>query len=107
VLESRVLVAVGLASYSLFLWHYPILWWLRDHGLTLGGGWGALLINVVIVGAIAGALSALTYRYVELPALRRKRSTRVAPVPAPQPDFPEPEAAPVLVSGADAPIRMP
>jgi peptidoglycan/LPS O-acetylase OafA/YrhL len=76
VLEARVLVAVGLASYSLFLWHYPIIRWLRDHGVTLGGGWGALLANVAIVAAVAGALSALTYRLVELPALRRKRSTR-------------------------------
>jgi peptidoglycan/LPS O-acetylase OafA/YrhL len=80
VLESRAFVAVGLASYSLFLWHYPLISWLRENGLTLGGGWGDLLINVAIVAVVAGALSALTYRYVELPALRRKRSTR-APTP--------------------------
>jgi peptidoglycan/LPS O-acetylase OafA/YrhL len=78
VLESRAFVAAGLVSYSLFLWHYPVIWWLRNHGLTLGGGWGDLLINVAIVMAVAGALSTLTYRYVELPALARKRSTRVS-----------------------------
>jgi peptidoglycan/LPS O-acetylase OafA/YrhL len=81
VLECRAFVAVGLASYSLFLWHYPIIWWLRDRGLTLGGGWGDLLVNVAIVAVLVGALSALTYRYVELPALRRKRSTRASLAP--------------------------
>jgi peptidoglycan/LPS O-acetylase OafA/YrhL len=79
ILESPAFVAVGMASYSLFLWHYPVIWWLRDHGLTLGGGWGDLLINVAIVAVVAGALSTLTYRYVELPALARKRSTRLSP----------------------------
>lgn len=74
-LEARPLVAVGLASYSLFLWHHPVILWLTNHGLTLGGP-GGLLVNFVVVGSIAGALSALTYLFVELPALRRKRSTR-------------------------------
>ena len=34
VLDSRVLTAIGVASYSLFLWHEPIAWWLRNQGLT-------------------------------------------------------------------------
>jgi peptidoglycan/LPS O-acetylase OafA/YrhL len=84
-LESRALVAVGVVSYSLFLWHFPVISWLQSHGLTLGGGWGALLLNLIEASLVTGALSALTYRYVERPALRRKRSTRttdVAPAPA-------------------------
>jgi len=79
-LEARPLVAVGLASYSLFLWHHPVISWLVKHNLTLGGPAG-LLVNLVVVGAIAGALSGLTYVFVELPALRRKRSTRRPPEP--------------------------
>jgi peptidoglycan/LPS O-acetylase OafA/YrhL len=84
-LESWALVAVGVVSYSLFLWHFPVISWLQSHGLTLGGGWGALLLNLIEASLVTGALSALTYRYVERPALRRKRSTRttdVAPAPA-------------------------
>jgi peptidoglycan/LPS O-acetylase OafA/YrhL len=100
VLESRVVVAVGLASYSLFLWHYPIIAWLRDHGLTLGGGWGDLLVNVAIVAVPAGTLSALTYRYVERPALRRKRSTRASLAPAGKP-LTERGADPALTPAAD------
>jgi peptidoglycan/LPS O-acetylase OafA/YrhL len=84
VLESPVLVAIGLASYSLFLWHQPVTIWLRDQGLTVGG-WGGLFVNLAIVAVVAGGLSALTYRFVELPALRRKHSTRVAKAPAAQP----------------------
>jgi peptidoglycan/LPS O-acetylase OafA/YrhL len=100
VLELRPLVAVGLVSYSLFLWHYPIIAWLRREGLTLGGGWGALLVNVAIVALVAGALSALTYRFVELPALRRKRSTRT-PAATPAGGPPGAAAAPTLSAAGD------
>jgi peptidoglycan/LPS O-acetylase OafA/YrhL len=36
-LSSRPLVAVGLASYSLFLWHEPLQRLLRERGLTMDG----------------------------------------------------------------------
>jgi peptidoglycan/LPS O-acetylase OafA/YrhL len=75
VLETPALVAVGVISYSVFLWHVPLIDWLRTHGLTMAG-WGGLLVNTAIVFVIVGVLSALTYRFVERPALRRKRSTR-------------------------------
>jgi peptidoglycan/LPS O-acetylase OafA/YrhL len=39
-------------------------------------GWGGLLVDAAIVGILVGALSALTYRFVERPALRHKRSTQ-------------------------------
>ena len=74
ILESRVFVAVGTASYSLFLWHYPVILWLRARGLTADGA-GGLLYNLVLTALVAGVLSALTYRFVEVPALRRKRSS--------------------------------
>jgi peptidoglycan/LPS O-acetylase OafA/YrhL len=95
VLESVPFVAVGAASYSLFLWHYPVIEWLRDQGLTADGGWGALAANLVLVALLAGALSALTYRYVERPALRHKRRGRRATTsrPAPFKTAPEPAAA--------------
>lgn len=73
-LESRPMVAVGLASYSLYLWHEPLIHWLDDRGVIGGTGLGALLAAVVVVGAIAGVLSALTYRFVEKPALERRGS---------------------------------
>jgi peptidoglycan/LPS O-acetylase OafA/YrhL len=75
-LEARPLVAMGVASYSLFLWHVPVIRWLDSRGMTAGGGVPALLVNLLEVAVIAGVLSAVTYRFVERPALRRKSSTR-------------------------------
>jgi peptidoglycan/LPS O-acetylase OafA/YrhL len=72
VLDAPALVAVGLASYSLFLWHEPLVYWLREHGLTLAGA-GGFLVNLVVLAGVAGALAALTYRFVERPAMARKR----------------------------------
>jgi peptidoglycan/LPS O-acetylase OafA/YrhL len=70
-LEARVLVAVGLASYSLFLWHEPVVRWLQREHLTAGGA-GGFWVNLVLLGLTSGGLSALTYRWVERPALSRK-----------------------------------
>jgi peptidoglycan/LPS O-acetylase OafA/YrhL len=73
-LESRVLVAVGLVSYSLFLWHEPLVRWFASRGITLEGRRGFLL-NLVFVAAASGVLAAMSYRFVERPALRRKTVT--------------------------------
>ncbi len=78
-LETRLFVAVGLVSYSLFLWHEPIVRWFQQHGWTRGGA-GAFWINLLMLGVLSGLLSALTYRYVERPALSRKAG-RVPPGP--------------------------
>jgi peptidoglycan/LPS O-acetylase OafA/YrhL len=73
-LAARPLVALGAASYSLFLWHEPLVHWLAGRGLT-AGGWSGLALNVVLVLAVAGVLSALTYRLIEMPVLRRRRTS--------------------------------
>lgn len=73
--ESRPLCALGLVSYSVFLWHGPIIDFLREHGFTASGQTG-FLINLALVSVITGALATLTYRYVELPALRLKKRQR-------------------------------
>lgn len=74
-LEARPIVWVGVVSYSLFLWHEPIIWWLRDRGMLVSGGALSFPLNLVIVGTVSLVLSAFTYRFVELPALRRKYRT--------------------------------
>jgi peptidoglycan/LPS O-acetylase OafA/YrhL len=70
-LETRPLVIAGVISYSIFLWHDPLILFLRDHGLTFDGP-GGFFLNVLMVAAITAALSFLTYRLVEAPALRLK-----------------------------------
>jgi peptidoglycan/LPS O-acetylase OafA/YrhL len=90
-LETRMLVAVGLASYSLFLWHEPVVRWLQQRGLTTGGT-GGFWVSLLVVGALSGLLSGLTYRFVERPALRRKTGR---PPPGPTPS----------ATGAQATVR--
>ena len=78
VLERRPIVATGKASYSIFLWNYPVIAFLAEHGLTVGATspW-YLPANLAIAVPIIGALSAATYLAVERPAMRlRGRSRR-------------------------------
>jgi len=75
VLESRAAVALGLVSYSLFLWHDPLLRWLRREDATLGGAHG-FLVNVLLLAAVTLVLSSVTYVAVERPALALKRGRR-------------------------------
>jgi peptidoglycan/LPS O-acetylase OafA/YrhL len=86
VLTRRPIVGAGLASYSVFLWHDPLLRFLRSHDLTSSGQAG-FLANVVVVAGLTALLSAATYLLVEKPALSRKRSWQrgdAAPAPAEQ-----------------------
>jgi peptidoglycan/LPS O-acetylase OafA/YrhL len=73
-LEMRPLVLIGLASYSLFLWHEPVIRLMTREGLTAPGAEGFML-NVAVFGCIGGVLAALTYRYVERPALAHKAAS--------------------------------
>ena len=71
VLETPPFVAAGVVSYSIFLWHEPLIRWLDGQGLTLAGR-GGWLLNLLVVGTVTGLASTLTYRFVEAPALRLK-----------------------------------
>lgn len=79
-LESRPVATVGLWSYSVYLWHLPVIlllrrWGVESHNyLTLAGCWLATL-------GVTLALSAVTFNLVEAPMLRRKRRSST-PVPA-------------------------
>jgi peptidoglycan/LPS O-acetylase OafA/YrhL len=70
-LQWRPVVATGLASYSLFLWHEPIVLWLNGHGLTQPGS-GGFWLNLLLLAVVAGVLSAGSYLLVEKPALAHK-----------------------------------
>jgi peptidoglycan/LPS O-acetylase OafA/YrhL len=72
ILESRLLVAGGVISYSVFLWHEPLVRWLESHGVTHGGSYAGFVFDLALVVLVTGVLSLLTYRYVEAPALRLK-----------------------------------
>jgi peptidoglycan/LPS O-acetylase OafA/YrhL len=78
-LRQKWTVAAGRRSYSVFLWNYPVLAFLSMHSLLVGGNnAGAFLLNLLIAAPSIGVLSALTYRFVEAPALRLKGRRQVA-----------------------------
>jgi peptidoglycan/LPS O-acetylase OafA/YrhL len=77
-LEWRPLVALGVVSYSVFLWHEPLIYALQEHGLTFPGRAG-LLANLVLVASVTLVLSYATYRFVEAPSLRRRTPRRATP----------------------------
>src|SRR5262249_51742641 len=65
-LSSRPLVRVGLISYPLYLWHWPLLSYLD---IVRNGDPNPLEVWAIVI--LAFVLSAATYRVVELPFRRR------------------------------------
>jgi len=73
VLSKRLLVQIGLISYPLYLWHWPLLTlFLVGSGELLTGRERLGLIGVSFV------LAWLTYRFIELPVRRRSDLRRPA-----------------------------
>lgn|SRR6185437_10581736 len=66
-LGARPLAAVGVASYSLYLWHVPLIRALNDHAHP--GTLGLLAAGA----ALAIAVAAVSYLVVERPFLRLRR----------------------------------
>jgi len=69
--DARPLVYMGDISYSFYLWHMPLLYLVREHGLLQPGALGVLL-NVAMLAPVTIAAAAVTYRWVEQPAMRRR-----------------------------------
>jgi peptidoglycan/LPS O-acetylase OafA/YrhL len=68
-LDSRPMTWLGDRSYSLYLWHVPVLMLI---GADVRDGW---LPNLFAV-AVAVVLTALSYRFVERPFLARRQRDR-------------------------------
>lgn len=64
ILQSRPLVSIGLISYSLYLWHWPIFSLLKYRQIELTPAVGTAAV------ALAVLLSWLTWRFVENPIRR-------------------------------------
>jgi peptidoglycan/LPS O-acetylase OafA/YrhL len=72
VMGNPVIVFIGLISYPLYLWHWPLL----SFATILQSEAPSTTVRIVAV-ALSVALAALTYLLVELP-IRRQRRPRVA-----------------------------
>jgi peptidoglycan/LPS O-acetylase OafA/YrhL len=90
-LVNPVMLRLGVLSYSIYLLHWPLLLWSR--GLLKQtfpqAGWN-LMGAAWLVGTLVGIVlvSELTYRFIELPFLRRK--SRVVPSEVEVPSAPAP-----------------
>jgi peptidoglycan/LPS O-acetylase OafA/YrhL len=82
-LRWRPLAATGVAAFSVYLWHTPLLYRLDAWGMdatSLGG----LLLAAAVVAVPTAVLSALTFRFVERPALAlaHREPVRLRPLPS-------------------------
>ena len=67
ILSSKLFVLIGLISYSLYLWHYPIFAFAIVNGLVLGSVIGKmLLIPIVLICSI------ISYHFIEKPFRQQK-----------------------------------
>jgi peptidoglycan/LPS O-acetylase OafA/YrhL len=64
-LRSKILVITGLISYPLYLFHQPIISFVKFFGIALDP-----LLTAIVVLAIAIPLSWIMYRYAEIPIRR-------------------------------------
>ncbi len=67
ILSYKIFVGVGLISYSLYLWHYPIFAFARITGII-----EADIIKKILLAVIIFFMSILSYFLIEKPARQRK-----------------------------------
>lgn len=73
-LDVGPIAALGVISYSFYLWHAPLAYFVYRHLQWEGRAGMAAMVGVVTVLCVG--VSAATYRWVERPGLRRKRGDR-------------------------------
>ncbi|MDC1109697.1 acyltransferase family protein [Candidatus Pelagibacter sp.] len=72
ILSTKLFVGIGLISYSLYLWHYPIFAFARITDFTQGSSLNKLLLGIIIV-----ILSIFSYYFVERPARNKNNKFKV------------------------------
>ncbi len=67
ILSYKIFVGIGLISYSLYLWHYPIFSFCKNLEILFYNNFGKLILII-----IAFILSIFSYYFIEQPARRTK-----------------------------------
>lgn len=90
-LDGRIIAALGAASYSLYLWHGPLIERLSKQSWMPGGFVPLLVVGLVVCCTIA----VVSFRIIESPFLRLRRSWSSSRLPAEPAMVPFP-AAPAM-----------
>ncbi len=75
IMEWPVVVYLGIVSYSVYLWHMPVIVWLTQRDLVFEASIPGFLLNIAVVTVLTVALASATYFGVEKQALKLKRRT--------------------------------
>jgi peptidoglycan/LPS O-acetylase OafA/YrhL len=71
ILSTKIFVGIGLISYSLYLWHYPVFAFVKILGLVTGGITGKLLLIPTLL-----FFSIISYHFVEKPFRNKKNNIK-------------------------------
>jgi len=71
ILSSKIFVFLGLMSYSLYLWHYPILVYFKKFGFDKNTN----IISVLFILSVVFLISSLSYFFIEKPFRSQKINT--------------------------------
>jgi peptidoglycan/LPS O-acetylase OafA/YrhL len=82
--DNRMMRWAGERSYGIYLYHILILTQVQQLVFRTSSPWAALVLFTTVTVAGSAAAAALSWRFVEVPALRlRTRLTRSRPTPQP------------------------
>lgn len=71
ILSTKLFVGIGIISYSLYLWHYPIFAFIKTTGLVMGNmTYKLLLIPILLI------CSVISYYFVEKPFRNKKNNIK-------------------------------
>jgi len=70
ILSTKLFVGIGLVSYSLYLWHYPIFAFARGNQFLIESD----IINKIIIVLVVFILSIISYYLIEKPFRNRKNT---------------------------------
>ena len=72
ILSTKLFVSIGLMSYSLYLWHYPIFAFDRISEFTHGS-----LVKKLILGIVILTMSFVSYYFIERPARDKNKKFKL------------------------------
>jgi peptidoglycan/LPS O-acetylase OafA/YrhL len=70
---NRLMVYAGVVSYSVYLWHVPVMDWVAATGLAQGLGAWRFPVFLALVVPVVYAISTASYAFVERPCIRMSR----------------------------------